>query len=107
MVLLALAWTIGLRHMAKAHMAIQLPAWINGLLDGIVGTILCLRPHPSPNPSENSREIINMERTEDDHEELVEEEILYRGDCGWFANVLDRIMFLIYFTVYSFLVLTL
>lgn len=111
MTMVALGWTIALRYIAKTkrNPTVPLPHWIDDILAGLVGTLLCLNPRPRSNTTDHPRNSDNGRSTEnadDDNDQLVDKEIFYRSDWGWFANILDRFVFLIYLIVYFCFIVT-
>lgn len=94
MIEVAFAWTIAVRRIARTKRDAEapLPDFVSSLLNGCIGSLLCLNPRPtqvnrssSPPATSNAFE---------DEGELVQRGLRFQEDWAWFANVLDRIVFL-------------
>ncbi|CAL8135333.1 unnamed protein product [Orchesella dallaii] len=101
MLTFALAWTVGIRYLAKTkrNSPVPLPEFLQSFLDSKGATVLCLNPRPTTKGQIQRK---NTESSEEDGEvsELVQEDNLIQEDWEWLARLVDRIAFIFYLLTY-------
>ncbi|CAL8135329.1 unnamed protein product [Orchesella dallaii] len=102
MVTFGLAWTVGIRYLAKTkrNSPVPLPEFLQSFLNSIGATVLCLNPRPTTKGQIQRK---NTENSEEDGEvsELVEEDNSIQEDWEWLARLVDRIAFIAYLITYT------